>query len=168
MDDDTGSSPPSAICSRRHAGSRSRRLPSVPATAPAAASAIKRRVLRQGPIPRFVHGLIEYVAGVVFIGAPFVLVFESAAATAVSIVLGVVVLAVAAASSGPTSIINQIPLSVHVVLDYILAVVLIAAPFLFGFADETAPLAFFIVLGVGHLLITIGTRFSADGGTPGR
>jgi len=93
-------------------------------------------VLRQGPIPRFVHGLIEYVAGVVFIGAPFVLVFESAAATAASVVLGVVVLVVAAASAGPTGIVNQIPLAVHVVLDYILAVFLIAAPFLFGFADE--------------------------------
>jgi len=125
-------------------------------------------VLRQGPIPRFVHGLIEYVAGVVFIGAPFVLVFESAAATAASVVLGVVVLVVAAASAGPTSIVNQIPLAVHVVLDYILAVFLIAAPFLFGFADERAPLAFFIVLGVAHLLITIGTRFNGGGETAAR
>ena len=38
---------------------------------------------------------------------------------------------------------------------------LIAAPFLFGFSDESAPTAFFIVLGVAHLLITIGTRFRA-------
>ena len=128
----------------------------------------KARVLRQGPIPRFVHGLIEYVAGVVFIGAPFVLVFEDSAATATSVVLGVVVLVVAAASAGPTSIVDQIPLAVHVVLDYILAVFLIAAPFLFGFADETTPLAFFIVLGVAHLLITIGTRFSGGGETAAR
>ncbi len=41
------------------------------------------------------HGLIEYVAGVVFIGAPFVLVFEDSAATAASVVLGVVVLVLA-------------------------------------------------------------------------
>ena len=122
-------------------------------------------MLRQGPIPRFAHGLIEYAAGIVFIGAPFVLVFQSAAATAVSIVLGVAVLVVAAASVGPTSIVSQIPLAVHVVLDYILAVFLIAAPFLFGFADETTPLAFFIVLGVAHLLITIGTRFTSGGTT---
>jgi len=115
-----------------------------------------------------VHGLIEYVAGVVFIGAPFVLVFEDSAATAASVVLGVVVLVVAAASAGPTSIVDQIPLAVHVVLDYILAVFLIAAPFLFGFADETTPLAFFIVLGVAHLLITIGTRFSGGGETAAR
>ena len=47
----------------------------------------------------------------------------------------------------------------HVLLDYALAAILVAAPFLFGFSDETAPTAFFIVLGVAHLLITIGTRF---------
>jgi hypothetical protein len=45
-----------------------------------------------------------------------------------------------------------------------LAAVLIAAPFLFGFNGESAPTAFFIVLGVGHLLMTIGTRFHAPAG----
>ena len=47
----------------------------------------------------------------------------------------------------------------HVLLDYALAAVLVASPFLFGFTDETAATAFFIVLGVVHLLVTIGTRF---------
>ena len=76
-----------------------------------------------------------------------------------SIVAGVVVLIVAATTDGPTSLINQIPLSAHVALDYVLAVALIAMPFVAGFSDETAPTAFFIAVGVLHLLITIGTRF---------
>jgi len=42
--------------------------------------------------------------------------------------------------------------------------VLIAAPFLFGFSDESSPTAFFIIIGVSHLLITIGTRFKAHQG----
>lgn len=116
-------------------------------------------MLRQGPIPLFAHGAIEYLAGAVFIAAPFVLDFDSGAATALSIAIGVVVLAVAAATEGPTSLIEQIPQSAHVALDYVLAVILIAAPFLAGFSDETAPTALFIGLGVAHLLITIGTRF---------
>ncbi|MGI8595930.1 MAG: hypothetical protein ACR2LY_01405, partial [Thermoleophilaceae bacterium] len=41
----------------------------------------------------------------------------------------------------------------------ILAAFLIAAPFLFGFNTESAPLAVFLVMGVAHLLITIATRF---------
>ena len=54
------------------------------------------------------------------------------------------------------------PLAAHVVLDYVLAAVLIAMPFIAGFSDETAPTAFFIALGALHLLVTIGTRFKKD------
>jgi hypothetical protein len=116
-------------------------------------------MMRQGPIPLFLHGAIEYVAGALFIAAPFLLSFDSGAATALSIIVGVAVVAVAASTEGPTSLVNQIPTAAHVALDYVLAVLLIALPFLAGFSDESAPTAFFIVLGVAHLLITIGTRF---------
>jgi hypothetical protein len=116
-------------------------------------------MMRDGPIPLFVHGMIEYVAAILLIAAPFLLDFESGGATALSIALGVVILVVAASTEGPTSLINQLPLSAHVVLDYVLAVVLIALPFLAGFSDETEPTVLFIALGVAHLLITIGTRF---------
>jgi hypothetical protein len=118
-------------------------------------------VLRQGPIPRFVHGLIEYVAGGIAIAAPFVLDFHSGAAKAVAIIIGVLVIVLAASSEGSTSLVNSVPLPVHVLLDYLMAVVLIASPFIFGFSDEGAPTAFFIAVGVLHLLITIGTRFRA-------
>lgn len=122
-------------------------------------------MLRQGPIPRFLHGGIEYVGGAVMVAAPFVLGFDSGAATAVAIVAGVLVIVLAASTDGPTSLINSVQLQLHVLLDYLLAVVLIASPFVFGFSGEGAPTAFFIVVGVLHLLITIGTRFRppADG-----
>jgi hypothetical protein len=115
--------------------------------------------MRDGPIPLIAHGLIEYLAAALLITAPFLFDFDSDAATALSIGLGVVILVVAASTDGPTSLINQLPLSAHVVLDYVLAVVLIALPFLAGFSDETEPTVLFIALGVAHLLITIGTRF---------
>ena len=127
---------------------------------PGAAAGYKRGVLRQGPIPRFVHGLVEYLAAALFIAAPFLLGFSDVGpATAVSIVVGVVVLFVAATTQGATSLVDQIPVAAHVVLDYLLAGLLIAAPFIFGFSDEDRPLAFFLVVGVVHLLLTIGTRF---------
>ena len=116
-------------------------------------------MLRQGPIPRFVHGVIEYLAGVLLIAAPFLLAFKSDAAVAVSVIAGVIVIVIAASTDGSSSLVNSIPLPVHVLLDYALAAILVASPFLFGFSDESAPTAFFIVLGVAHLLITIGTRF---------
>ena len=118
-------------------------------------------MLRQGPISRFLHGAIEYVVGVLLIAAPFLFGFESDAAVALSIVAGVVVIGVAASTEGAGSLIDSIPISIHVLIDFALAAVLIAAPFLFAFSSESSPTAFFIVLGVLHLLVTIGTRFQA-------
>jgi hypothetical protein len=48
---------------------------------------------------------------------------------------------------------------VHVTLDFVLAAFLIVSPFIFSFSDEGEPTAFFVGLGIAHLLITIGTRF---------
>jgi hypothetical protein len=116
-------------------------------------------VLRQGPIPPFAHGLLEYGAGVLLIAAPFLLAFDSDAATALSIVAGLGVLALAASTASSTGLAKVIPLGVHVLLDLAMVAFLVAAPFLFGFSDDGAPTAFFIVLGVWHLLLTIATRF---------
>jgi hypothetical protein len=116
-------------------------------------------MLRQGPISRFLHGAIEYAASVLLIAAPFLFGFKSSAAVAVSIIAGLLLLVIAASTDGPTSLVNSIPIPVHLLLDFALAAVLVASPFLFAFNDESAPTAFFIVLGVAHLLITIGTRF---------
>ena len=116
-------------------------------------------MLRQGPISRFLHGAIEYVAAVLLIAAPFLFGFDAGAATALSIIAGVVVIAVAASTEGASSLIDSIPIPIHVLFDFALAATLIASPFLFGFSDESAPTAFFLVLGVAHLLVTIATRF---------
>ncbi len=116
-------------------------------------------LINDGPVPFVAHGAIEYVAGVAFIAAPLLLDYESGAAVAASVVVGIVILLVAATTDGPTSLVNALTISVHVVLDYVLALFLIATPFLFGFVGETAPTVFFIALGVVHLLLTIGTRF---------
>ncbi len=125
-------------------------------------------MLRDGPIPRFVHGFIEYAAAALFFAAPFVFSFDAGAAIAVSLIAGIVVLFLAASTEGPTSLINYVPLAAHVVLDYVLAVLLIAIPFIAGFSDETAPTVFFIAVGALHLLVTIGTRFKKDAAQPSR
>jgi heme A synthase len=118
-------------------------------------------MLRQGPISRFLHGAIEYAVSVLLIAAPFLFGFKSSAAVAVSIIAGLLLLVIAASTIGPTSLVNSIPIPVHLLLDFALAAVLVASPFLFAFNDESAPTAFFIVLGVAQLLITIGTRFQS-------
>jgi hypothetical protein len=115
-------------------------------------------MFRQGPIPAFVHGLLEYVAGALLIAAPFLLDFDGGA-TAVAIVAGLLILIVAASTAMSTGLIKSIPVQAHVMIDYVLALGLIAAPFVFGFSADGTATAFFIVLGVVHLLLTIATRF---------
>jgi hypothetical protein len=129
-------------------------------------------MVKQGPIPAFVHGLWEYIAGIALIAAPLLLGYDSSSATAASIILGVLLIFLTATTSSSTSLVNQIPLSVHILLDYALAAILIASPFLFGFSDETTPTAVFIAGGVFHLLFSIATRYRKEDhpkrGTPKR
>jgi len=119
-------------------------------------------VFKQGPVPALVHGIIEYVAAILFIAAPFLFTFDEDAPKALSIGVGVVILIIAASTSWRTGLISSIPVQAHVILDYVLAIFLIASPFVLGFSDDGTAAAFFIVLGVVHLLLTIATRFVAD------
>ena len=117
-------------------------------------------MLREGPIPKVVHGVIEYLLGILFLAAPILFDFDSATATGVSITVGVLVLITTAVTADlPTSLVGQLALTAHVTVDFVLAIVLVAAPFLLGFSDESAPRNFFMILGVVLLLMTIGTRF---------
>jgi hypothetical protein len=116
-------------------------------------------MFREGPFPAVLHGLVEYVAGALFIALPLLLDYDNGSAKAVSIVIGVLLIAVAASTDWRLSLNNQIPKPAHFALDWVLAAVLIASPFLFGFSDESTPTAIFIAAGVLHILLTIGTRF---------
>jgi hypothetical protein len=129
-------------------------------------------MVKQGPIPAFAHGLYEYLAGALLVALPFLIDYDSGAATAVSIILGVLVIFLTATTCSSTSLVNQIPLAAHIILDYALVALLIASPFLFGFSDETKPTIVFIVAGVLHLLVSIATRYRKEQeprrGTPKR
>lgn len=118
-------------------------------------------MLRNGRFPRTIHAIIEYLAGALLILAPFLFGFDGGP-TAVSIVAGVVVLAVAATTDWSLAVMRAIPIPFHLALDFALAALLVAAPFIFGFTDQGGATAFFIALGVAHLLITLGTRFEHE------
>ena len=119
-------------------------------------------MVKQGPIPAFAHGIYEYIGGILLIVLPLVLNYDSGSATAVSIVLGVLLIFLTATSELSTSLINSVPLAVHILLDYALAAILIASPFLFGFSNESKPTAVFIAAGVVQLLVSIGTRYRKE------
>jgi hypothetical protein len=119
-------------------------------------------MLRQGLFSRTVHGLLEYVFAGLLIAAPFLFGYDSGSATAVSIVLGVALLVIAATADTPTGLARSVRAPWHALLDVIAAVLLIACPFLFGFTDDGTATAVFIVAGALWLLVAIGTRYERD------
>ena len=82
-----------------------------------------------------------------------------------AIVAGIIVLVGAATTKCfPTSVLKSLPVSGHLSLDFALGAALIVSPFLFGFSDEGAPTAFFIVAAVVALLVTLATRWLPEKG----
>lgn len=56
-------------------------------------------MLSKGPVSPALHGLLDYVLGVVLVLAPFVLGFDDDTATAVAVVAGIAELIVAATTA---------------------------------------------------------------------
>lgn len=108
-------------------------------------------------LPWPVHGTLEYLAGIFVILAPFVFGFREETAFPVFIGIGVVIVVLALLSSEPTGVADLLPPTVHSGIDYLLAVFLLIAPFLFAF--ETVPETISILLGVAHLVISLLTRY---------
>lgn len=121
-------------------------------------------MFRKGPIDRLVHGVIEYAVGAFLVASPFLLDFRDARAKAVAIVLGIGLIALAASTEGASGIVDQVGLRAHAVLDVVAAAVMVASPFMFDFTDDGKPTAMFLVLGIGYLLLSIGTKLLPDRG----
>jgi len=131
--------------------------------------------MRKGFIPLAVHAMIEPVVALLLILAPFILGFsDNETATIVSIVAGVVVLLTGMTTRWSLSLVKLIPLDVHRMLDLGLGVLLILAPFVLGFSDESTPTIFLIVVGLGEIVAALATRWhpeddlAADRHRPGR
>ncbi len=117
-------------------------------------------MLHQGPVPTLVHGSVEYAVAILFIVAPFLFDVDETSAKAAAIVVGLALLAFTATSALPTGLVKSISQGVHVTVDVVFAVLLVALPFVLGFDDtEGGVTALFITTGVVHLLMTIATRF---------
>ena len=91
-------------------------------------------------IPPKVHGIMDYLIGIVLLLAPNLLGFAEVGGAAVGIprVLGVIILLQALVTDWEVGIARALPLRAHLMLDYLLGAFLAVSPFLFGFSDEEA------------------------------
>lgn len=113
-------------------------------------------------LPWPLHGTVEYLAGIFVILAPFIFGFRDDVAFPVFMGVGVVIIVLALISAQPTGVADLLPSSVHSGVDYLLAVFLLIAPFVFGFGY--VPETISILLGVAHLVISLLTRYPTEAG----
>ena len=90
-------------------------------------------------IPTKFHAPLDYIVGAALIAAPWIFQFsEHTAATVVPIVLGIGLIAYSLFTDYELGVWKVAPMAVHNLIDIAAGAVLVASPFIFGFADETA------------------------------
>ena len=106
----------------------------------------------------FAHAILDYGLAAAFLLAPSVLDMTGTAA-ALSHTIGVAYIAVSLFTRYPLGLFKLIPFPTHGVLESLMAVFWIVAPWLFGFSGDTAARNFFVVAGVGLLLVAAITDY---------
>jgi hypothetical protein len=88
-------------------------------------------------IPTRVHGIIDYLTGVVLLAAPFIFGFaDGTAAQWLPMLLGAMTIVMSLLTRYELSIAKLIPLPVHLGVDIASGLLLAVSPWLFGFADR--------------------------------
>lgn len=102
------------------------------------------------------HGIMDYLSGILFIVSPWLFGFaDGTAAQWVPIVIGIVLLLTSAITDYETGLANIISMPAHLGMDVLAGIVLIASPWLFGFADKIMwPHILFGLFEIGAGLMT--------------
>jgi hypothetical protein len=101
-------------------------------------------------IPTRVHGVLDYLTGVIFLVLPRLLGWEQPETWLMSI-LGVSVIVYSLITRYELGVIKWIPMPVHLILDLLGGLLLIAAPFLFFQNEEPSVRTWYLILGVFEL-----------------
>ena len=113
-------------------------------------------------LPPLVHGFLDYSVVLVFFLVPTLFNF-SPTASALVYVVGAGQLIVSLLTVYPLGALKLIPFPIHGVLESVVAVGLIGAPWLFGFATETSAQIFFVGAGVALLAVVAITDYKGKG-----
>ncbi len=118
-------------------------------------------------VPSSVHGIFDYIGGIALIACPFIFGFYSMGGIAVilPIVLGIGLILYSLLTDYERGIpgLKFIPMTVHMILDFVAAVFLIIAPFLFGFANQGLNVWLpYVVAGVGVILLVLVSQTYAQ------
>lgn len=88
-------------------------------------------------IPTNVHGVLDYLIGVLLIAAPWLFGFaDGSVAQWVPVILGAATIVYSLITRYELGVAGIIPMPWHLGLDFVAGLVLAASPWLFGFAEE--------------------------------
>jgi hypothetical protein len=111
-------------------------------------------------IPTRLHAPLDYIVGAVLVAAPWIFQFSGdAAATAVSIVLGIGLITYSLFTNYELGVWKVAPMAVHNLIDVVAGALLAASPWIFGFAGEGASYWLpFVVIGVAAIFLGLTTK----------
>jgi hypothetical protein len=109
-----------------------------------------------------IHGALDYALALTFLFIPGVLGFPNEAAI-LSQIFGVIYIAASLVTRYPLAVVRLIPFPVHGVIESIMAVVWLVIPWIFGFANHAPARGFFLLAGIGLLVVVSLTDYKATG-----
>ena len=99
--------------------------------------------MRRGPIPLLMHASIEPIAAVLLIASSWIFGFSNnGMAQALTIIIGIVMLASGAMTDWRLALARLIPLRAHFMTDLVLGAVLVVSPFVFWVQQQRCCNAF--------------------------
>lgn len=91
-------------------------------------------------VPTRMHGIMDYLIGIVLFLAPEIFGFSEVGGAAVLIprIVGVLILGQALVTNFELGLFKILPMTAHLGMDYVVGLFLAVSPFLFGFSNDSA------------------------------
>ena len=109
-------------------------------------------------IPKFYHGVLDYISGLLLLAAPNLLGFaEIGGVTAwLPRIVGVMILLQALMTDYELGLMKVIPIAIHLMADYAIGAVLLLAPFVFGISGRSVIATLLLVM---MAIVAFGAAF---------
>jgi hypothetical protein len=111
------------------------------------------------PVSARAHGVLDYATVAAFLNAPMVFGFHGTPA-AIAYWLAGIHLLMTGCTDFPVGFFMWIPFRIHGVIELLAGIFVLAAPWIFGFAQEIAARNFFLGIAIILLLVVALTDYS--------
>ncbi|HVF70482.1 MAG TPA: hypothetical protein VM940_02640 [Chthoniobacterales bacterium] len=99
-------------------------------------------------IPKFYHGVLDYLSGLLLLAGPNLLGFADLGGATVWVprIFGLIILLQALMTDYELGLIKVIPITLHLMADYLLSAFLLLAPFLLGISGRSITATMLLVV----------------------